>query len=107
LRIILEQAKEWQNDVNIGFDFDTVNREQMWTILRLYGIPIKMTHMIKLFYNDYNARAEHGGKYTDLINIGSGVKQGCVMSPTLFVIIIQDWIMKKVTDNRTGITWKL
>jgi hypothetical protein len=38
--------------------------------------------------------------------IGSGVKQGCVMSPMLFLIII-DWIMKKVTDNRTGITWKL
>jgi hypothetical protein len=28
------------------------------------------------------------------------------MSPTLFLIII-DWITKKVTDNRTGITWKL
>jgi hypothetical protein len=28
------------------------------------------------------------------------------MSPPLFLIII-DWITKKLTDNRTGITWKL
>jgi hypothetical protein len=33
----------------------------------------------------------------------SGVKQGYVMSPKLFFNII-DWIMKKVTDNKTGIT---
>jgi hypothetical protein len=62
--------------------------------------------MIKLFYNDYKARVEHEGKYTVLINIESGVKPGCVMSLTLFLIII-DWILKKVTDNRNGITWKL
>jgi hypothetical protein len=64
LRIILEHAKEWQSDVNIGFidfekAFDNVNREQMWRILRLYGISSKMIRMIKLFY-DYKARVEHG-----------------------------------------------
>jgi hypothetical protein len=44
--------------------------------------------------------------YTDPINIGSGVNQGCIMSPTLLLIIL-DWIMKKVTDKRTGLTWEL
>jgi hypothetical protein len=64
LRIILEQAKEWRSDVNIGFidfekAFDSVNREQMWRILRLYGKSSKMIRMIKLFY-DYKARVERG-----------------------------------------------
>jgi hypothetical protein len=36
------------------------------------------------------------------MTIGSRVKQGCVMSPTLFLIII-NWIMKKVTDTRIGV----
>jgi hypothetical protein len=45
LEKILEQAKEWQSDVK---SFDTVNGEQMWRILRLDGIPTKMTRMIKL-----------------------------------------------------------
>jgi hypothetical protein len=64
-----------------------------------------MIRMIKLIYNDYKGRVEHKGKYTVPLNIESGVKPGSVMSPTLFLII--DWIMKKVTDNRTGISWKL
>jgi hypothetical protein len=78
----------------------------MWKIPRLYGIPAKMLRMIELIYNDYKTRAEHERDYTDPINIESGVKQGCVKSPTLLLIII-NWIMKKVTDNRTEITWKL
>jgi hypothetical protein len=53
LRIILEQDKEWQSDVKIGFidftnAFDTVNRSQMWRILKLYGIPANMIRIIKL-----------------------------------------------------------
>jgi hypothetical protein len=68
--------------------------------------PRCATHDSRLIYNDYKTRAEHERDYTDPINIESGVKQGCVKSPTLLLIII-NWIMKKVTDNRTEITWKL
>ena len=37
----------------------------------------------------------------------SGVKQGCVMSGFLFLIVI-DWVMNRtVKNNRKGIRWKL
>ena len=37
----------------------------------------------------------------------SGVKQGCVMSGFLFLIVI-DWVMKRtVENNKNGIRWKL
>jgi hypothetical protein len=63
--------------------------------------------MIKLFYNYYKARVEHGDrrKVHRPDKYRGGEQQGSVMSSTLFLII--DWIMKKVTDNRTGIAWKL
>jgi hypothetical protein len=36
----------------------------------------------------FTASEEHGGKYIDPINVGSRIKQGCVMSPTLLFIVI-------------------
>jgi hypothetical protein len=58
LRIILQQAKERQSDVKIGFiDFEKgFNRKQMWSILRLYGIPSKMIRMIKRLQSEGRAR---------------------------------------------------
>lgn len=111
LRIFLEQANEWQKDINLSFidfekAFDRVNREQMWKILRQYGLPTKIINLIKLFYDGYKARLEHEGAITEEIAIESGVKQGCILSPTLFLILV-DWIMRKVTDDRTGIRWNL
>lgn len=94
LRIILEQTNEWNKDIDVSFidfekAFDRVNRVQMWKILRLYGIRLKIINFIKLFYEDYKANLEHSGEVTEEISIESEVKQGCVLSPTLFLIMIR------------------
>ena len=36
----------------------------------------------------------------------SGVKQGCVMSGFIFVIVI-DWVMRNTLDKRRGLRWNL
>jgi hypothetical protein len=62
--IICTLRKFWNRPKNgkaMLKSFDTINGEQMWRILRLYGTPTKMTLMIKLFYNDHKARVEHRG----------------------------------------------
>jgi type I site-specific restriction-modification system R (restriction) subunit len=49
----------------------------------------------------------HEGALSKPIVANSGVKQGCVLSRTIFIIVM-DYIMKMVTANkRRGITWKL
>lgn len=36
------------------------------------------------------------------------VKQGCMLSPALLLLIALDWVMKETTkDQRIGIRWKL
>lgn len=109
LRIILEQTLEWQNKIYINFidfkqAFDRVDRERMWDILRRYGLPSKYIRVIKIFYENYTAQIMHNGQLTEPINIDSGVRQGCILSPTIFLILV-DWIMKKTTRNKTGIRW--
>lgn len=92
------------NFIDFEKAFDKVHREKMWNILSEYGLPNKYVQTIRLLYENYTARIEHEGKLTQKIKINSGVRQGCILSPLLFIIII-DWVMERTADNRTGITW--
>ena len=50
-------------------------------------------------------RVIHAGQLTDSFMVKTGVRQGCLLSPFLFLLAI-DWIMKKTTKNRrNGIQW--
>ena len=49
----------------------------------------------------------HEGQLTEAIDITTGVRQGCLLSPMLFLLAV-DWIMKQATDGRrNGIQWTM
>ena len=49
----------------------------------------------------------HEGKLTEPFFVQTGARQGCLLSPTIFLIVI-DWIMRKATkDRRMNIQWTL
>jgi len=49
----------------------------------------------------------HDGEQTEWFRVKTGVRQGCVISPTLFLVVV-DWMMRRVTRDRLrGITWGL
>ena len=71
-----------------------------------YGKPRKTMNLIKEMYQVSTLYILQEGTLSKPVVANSGVKQGCVLSPTSFIIVM-DYIMKMVTANkRRGITWK-
>ncbi|KAK7107318.1 hypothetical protein V1264_015265 [Littorina saxatilis] len=112
LRIILEQSLEWNSPLYVNFldyekAFDSVDRQTLWKLLRHYGVPEKITNIIKKSYEKMTCRIVHGRQLTDAFEVRTGVRQGCLLSPFLFLLAI-DWVMKTSTDQkRNGIQWTL
>ena len=80
---------------------NTVRHSALWKALLEMGVP---THFVKLISNLYDnqqacVRTEKGD--SDWFNIGQGVRQGCILSPTLFNLYAE-YIMRRVLENWNG-----
>ena len=112
LRIIVEQSLEWNSSLYINFidyekAFDSVDRETLWKLMKHYGIPEKFINLVRATYQDMQCRVAHAGQLSDSFEVKTGVRQGCLLSPFLFLLVI-DWIMKTSTSGKgNGIQWTL
>ena len=85
--------------------FDSVHPASLWKIVHLYGIPDHYTAILKSLYANSQCciRTENGT--IEYFNIISGVRQGCIISPLLFLIVI-DYILKTCLNKAEfGIAW--
>nr|KAG5687084.1 hypothetical protein BaRGS_017102 [Batillaria attramentaria] len=110
MRIIIEQSLEWQTPLYSTFvdfqkAFDSVDREVIWKLMSHYGFPPKFVNIIRQLYEDATCQIIHDGKLTEPFTVRTGVRQGCILSPTIFLMVV-DWVMRQATDGkRTGIQW--
>ena len=84
-----------------------MDRAILWKLLGHYGIPNKIITLIKNTYQGTSCTVLHAGQPSESFEVKTGVRQGCLLSPFLFLIAI-DWIMKTTTKGRkNGIQWSL
>ena len=55
-----------------------------WKILKQMGIPDHLTCLLRRLYAGQEATVRNGHGTTDWFQIGKGVQQGCILSPSLF-----------------------
>ena len=112
LRIIVEQTIEWSFPLYLLFvdfekAFNSVDREAMWQILRHYGIPDEIINMLKVQYHGFTCQVLHGGTMTEPIEVKTGVRQGCLLLPLLFLVVL-DWVSKNAYEGKhLGLQWTL
>ena len=109
LRTIVEQSIEWNASLYVNFidfekAFDSLDRETIWKLMRHYGIPEEIVLLVKRSYDGMKCRVVAGGQLSDPFEVTTGVRQGCLLSPFLFLLAV-DWIMRQTADQGNGIQW--
>ena len=91
LRQLQEKCREQRQPLFIAFidltkAFDLVSRDGLFKILPKIGCPPKLLSIIRSFHEDMKGTVVFDGLTSAAFNIQNGVRQGCVLSPTLFGI---------------------
>nr|AOE48155.1 hypothetical protein [Eumigus monticolus] len=102
-RQLQEKCREQNRPLYIAFidlskAFDSVNRAALWKILALYGFPPKFITILRLLYTDVTATVISNDAAGDPFHINTGVKQGCVIAPTLFSLYVAT-VMQLIKDD--------
>ena len=89
IRWIIKKAREFQKNIYFCFiDYakavDCVDHKKLWKILKQIGILDHLTCLLRNLYAGQEATVRTGHGTTDWIQIGKGVRQGCILSPCLF-----------------------
>ena len=73
--------------VDLTKAFDTVSRNGLWKIMGKFGCPNKFINMVRQFHDGMEARVQENGECSNPFPVTNGVKQGCVLAPTLFSML--------------------
>ena len=100
LRLLSEIHREFNRRLHVAYAdikgaFDSVDRVALWKTLKGRGVPHLVLQLLENLHSQTGAKVRSGGKLSSRFNTSSGVRQGCVLAPTLFCIAI-DWILNQV-----------
>ena len=89
IRWITEKAREFQKNTYLCFidytkAFDYVDHDKPWKALREMGIADHLTCLLRNLYAGQEARVRTLYRTTDWFKIEKGVRQGCLLSLSLF-----------------------
>ena len=102
LRQLQEKCREQNKGLYITFvdltkAFDTVSRKGLWLIMKRLGCPQKFLNMVIQLHEDHG-QIRLNNDLSEPFPITNGVKQGCVLAPTLFSIFFS-MMLKQATDD--------
>jgi len=87
-KCIEQQKPLFMTFFDLSKAFDSVNCGCLWKILSRYGCPPKFINIIRLLHDDMTATVCNNNLRSDTFSVETRVKQGCVLSPTLFALFL-------------------
>ena len=108
IRQMQEKCREQQMPLYIAFidltkAFDLVSRSGLFQILEKIGCPPHLLAIIRQFHDNMQGTVHFNGATSEAFPVSSGVKQGCVLAPTLFAIFFSILLRYAFKDSSDGI----
>ena len=108
-RQLQEKCQEQNSDlfstyVDLTKAFDTVSRVGLWKIMAKYGCPRKFIALVQQFHEGMQARVQDSGESSDPFPVTNGVKQGCVLAPTLFSLMFSAMLTDAFREEDVGVS---
>lgn len=85
--------------------FDSIFRDKIWDLLRAADIPPKLIKLIRAQYDGFQCRVLHNSRLSEPFSPKTGVRQGCLLSPLLFLLVIDSVIRNALDGEHRGIQW--
>ena len=110
-RQLQEKCMEQHRDLYTTFvdltkAFNTVSREGLWKIMGKFGCPSTFIAIVRQFYDGMMARVLNDAEPSEAFPVTNGVKQGCVLAPTLFSMMFSAMLTDAFRDCEPGINIK-
>jgi len=106
LRQLCEKGIEFNKDLYMVFidqekAFDRVNREMLWKVMEEYGVKGQLLNSVRALYKDSQCTVRTRSGQTKWFQVTSGVRQGCVLSPLLFLVYMDRIAKEANKDTQT------
>lgn len=92
------QRKLYHNFIDFKKAFDRVWLEGLWQVLRRFGIEEGLVQVIEGLYNSATSAVLLNNQVGEYFKTTVGVRQGCLLSPTLFNLFLEN-IMRETLHN--------
>ena len=86
--------------------FDTVSSEVLWKTMVKFGCPGRFNSMVRQVHNRMTAQVLNVGDYSDAFPVSNGVKQDCLLAPTLFGVVFSAMLTDAFWDSDHGVHMK-
>ncbi|KAL1255575.1 hypothetical protein QQF64_013636 [Cirrhinus molitorella] len=108
LRQLQEKCQEQQMPLYIAFidltkAFDLVSRSGLFRLLQKIGCPPHLLAVVMSFHDNMHSMVCYNGVTSEAFPVSSGVKQGCVLAPTLFGIFFSMLLQYAIKDCSEGV----
>ena len=88
--------------VDLEKAFDRVPRKVIWWALRKLGVEEWIVRLVQGMYANARSRVRLGEGYSEEFEVKVGVHQGSVLSPLLFIIVLEALLR----EFRSGVPWE-